>query len=335
MDQLNDIRQQLNEWGQQRTPFLLLADFELEQLRAIPLADIDSEQLRFRFHQRSNHTAFSSLAAPPPLQWECEFVSAQRYQQAFERVQAGLQRGDSFLTNLTFPTKIHTNWSLLDIYQQTQARYQLWWKDRMVCFSPEIFVQIKQGQIYSYPMKGTLGSHLPASLLLKDAKEAAEHATIVDLIRNDLSQIASKVNVEKYRYLEELATHQGGLWQTSSRIAGQLSLDFHHRLGDILLKLLPAGSISGAPKPATLDLIRSAERQKRGYYTGIAALWDGYELDSCVMIRFLENTSKSLRYWSGGGITAYSNWEEEYKELKEKVYLPTRVELMSQLTVKS
>ena len=71
-------------------------------------------------------------------------------------------------------------------------------------------------------------------------------------------------------------------------------------------------------------LAEEAEGQERGFYTGIAALWDGYELDSCVLIRFVEKHKEGMRYWSGGGITAYSNWEEEYQELKEKVYLPLR-----------
>jgi para-aminobenzoate synthetase component 1 len=184
-------------------------------------------------------------------------------------------------------------------------------------------------------MKGTLGSHLPGQMLINDPKERAEHATIVDLIRNDLSQVARRVRVENFRYLEQLETHRGGLWQTSSRIAGELDTNFHEQLGDILFKLLPAGSISGAPKPATLDLIRDAEGQKRGFYTGVAALWDGYQLDSCVLIRFLEKSKNNLRYWSGGGITAYSNWKEEYQELKEKVYLPTGEGLISDLTVLS
>ncbi len=317
------LRTQLNQWGSAREPFLLLADFELQQLRAFRLSDIDPSVLRFHFHQHSNYPN-SSAATIPPLEWTPTYVSAQRYQQAFQRVQQGLKRGDSFLTNLTFPTDITTNWSLEDIYHQTQARYKLWWKDHFTVFSPEIFVQIKDNRIFSYPMKGTLPASLKGEQLLADPKESAEHATIVDLIRNDLSQVASQVRVEDYRYLERLSTPKGGLWQTSTRIGGTLPADFHHQLGDMLLRLLPAGSISGAPKVETVNIIQEAEGQQRGFYTGIAALWDGYELDSCVLIRFVEKHQEGLRYWSGGGITAYSNWEEEYQELKEKVYLPLR-----------
>lgn len=315
------VFRQLNDWGQARTPFLLLADFELEQVQAFPLSDIDADQLRYNFHGITNAPAHPSVT-PPPLDWTPAFMSPATYQRAFGLVQAGLQRGDSFLTNLTFPTDIHTNWTLEDIYQHTQARYKLWWKDRMAVFSPEIFVQIRDGNIHTHPMKGTLPAHLPAHILIDDSKEKAEHATIVDLMRNDLSQVATGVRVEQYRYAEHLATHAAGLWQTSSRITGQLPPDFHGHLGDILHQLLPAGSVSGAPKVETLRIIRAAEGQKRGFYTGIAALWDGHTLDSCVLIRFVEQTPLGMRYWSGGGITAYSIWQEEYEELKEKVYLP-------------
>lgn len=317
------LRAQLNEWGRTREPFLLLADFELQQLQAMRLSDIDPSVLRFQFHQHANYVIPSSEHTPP-LEWMPSYVSAPRYQEAFQRVQEGLKRGDSFLTNLTFPTDITTNWTLEDIYHHTQARYKLWWKDHFTVFSPEIFVQIRDGRILSYPMKGTLPAYLRGEQLLADPKESAEHATIVDLIRNDLSQVASQVRVEHYRYLERLSTPRGGLWQTSTRIGGALEPDFHCHLGDILLRLLPAGSISGAPKVETVNIIQAAEGQQRGFYTGIAAIWDGYELDSCVLIRFVEKHCDGLRYWSGGGITAYSNWEEEYQELKEKVYLPLR-----------
>jgi para-aminobenzoate synthetase component 1 len=330
MTHTNHIREQLNRWGATRQPFLLLADFEGQAMRAWPLKDLDPRELQFAFPSAGNALP-QSTEAPPPLIWEPQFPKAPDYARAYARVQSGLQRGDSFLVNLTAPTPVRTNWDTLTVFQQTSARYRLWWRDQFVCFSPEPFVQINGHTISSYPMKGTLAAHLPGQLLLDNEKERAEHATIVDLIRNDLSQVASRVRVAHFRYLEQLDTHRGALWQTSSRIQGQLSASYHHELGDLLLRLLPAGSISGAPKPATVRIIQEAEGQARGYYTGIAALWDGYQLDSCVLIRFLENSPDGLRYWSGGGITAYSQVEEEYRELKEKVYLPLRMSSLATL----
>ncbi|MCB0635141.1 MAG: aminodeoxychorismate synthase component I [Lewinella sp.] len=322
------VREQMNAWGAAGVPFLLLLDFEQAQPQLWPLADIDPAVLRYDFHGLSN----SPLATGPrqaPVSMVSHPLAYEDYLTAFQRVQRGLHRGDSFLVNLTFPTPVELTGTLAQVYAQTQARYRLWWRDEWVVFSPEIFVQIKAGRIYSYPMKGTLPAQWSPDLLIDNPKEKAEHATIVDLIRNDLSQVARRVQVERYRYLERLTTQRSDLWQTSSRIAGQLPDDCASRLGNILLTLLPAGSISGAPKASTLRIIQEAEGQPRGYYTGIAALWDGQQLDSCVLIRCIERSPTGHRYWSGGGITARSIPEEEYQELKEKVYLPIRTEAYS------
>jgi para-aminobenzoate synthetase component 1 len=85
--------------------------------------------------------------------------------------------------------------------------------------------------------------------------------------------------------------------------------------------LLPAGSISGAPKKRTLEIIREAEGEPRGYYTGVFGIFDGQNLDSAVMIRFIEQSEKGLLYRSGGGITNLSQPEAEYQEMLDKVYL--------------
>jgi len=86
--------------------------------------------------------------------------------------------------------------------------------------------------------------------------------------------------------------------------------------------LLPAGSVSGAPKPKTITIIAQAEQEKRGYYTGIFGYFDGTKLDSGVMIRFIEQADNQLYYRSGGGITTQSDAQTEYQEAIDKVYVP-------------
>ena len=217
-----------------------------------------------------------------------------------------------------------------------------------VCFSPETFVRIKGGRIYSYPMKGTLDASLPNAekLLMEDRKEAAEHATIVDLIRNDLSRVAEDVRVDKYRYVDVLHTNKGDILQTSSEISGRLPEDYPHHLGEILDALLPAGSITGAPKDKTMQIIQEAEGYDRGFYTGIMGIYDQGELNSAVMIRFIEEetspvdfeadgeknfkasegkgdeASRKLYFKAGGGITSKSDCRKEYEEVIQKIYLP-------------
>src|SRR5690606_2034382 len=140
--------------------------------------------------------------------------------------------------------------SLLDVFHASPARYKLYFRDEFVVFSPEIFVQVNEGAISSFPMKGTIDALLPDAneRILASPKEKAEHTTIVDLIRNDMSIHADKVRVEKFRYTDHLKTNHKSLLQVSSKIVGNLGTGWKEKLGEIIYSLLPAGSISGAPK---------------------------------------------------------------------------------------
>jgi len=216
------------------------------------------------------------------------------------------------------------NISLQEVFARSKARYRLLFLDEFVVFSPEIFIQIDNGIIRSFPMKGTIDASLPdaGSRILADKKETAEHNTIVDLIRNDLSMVASNVKVDRFRYLERIDTHEKSLLQVSSEISGKLNGNYNATLGDIFRKLLPAGSVSGAPKKKTLQIIHEAETYSRGFYTGVFGYFDGLKLDSGVMIRFIKKENNKLIFCSGGGITANSNPQTEYNELIDKIYVP-------------
>jgi para-aminobenzoate synthetase component 1 len=252
-------------------------------------------------------------------------VEFSRYTEAFDRVTEAINRGDTFLLNLTFPTQLDTNLTLDHIFQSGHARYRLKFKDQFVVFSPETFVTIQGNTITTYPMKGTIDAFVDNAedKLMNDIKEVSEHNTIVDLLRNDLNMISKKVRVEKFRYVERVKTHERELLQTSSKISGELAADWKERVGDILLKLLPAGSISGAPKKKTREIINAVEGYDRGWFTGVFGLFDGKILESAVMIRYIEQIDGNLVFKSGGGITYFSNCEQEYNELIEKVGLPT------------
>ncbi len=90
----------------------------------------------------------------------------------------------------------------------------------------------------------------------------------------------------------------------------------------MMFKLLPAGSISGAPKKKTVEIIQRVEQYDRGYYTGIFGYFDGTNLDSAVAIRYIEKDGEELVFKSGGGITFQSDWKKEYDEMLNKVYVP-------------
>ena len=311
----------MNYLGKKGVPFLFLIDFEMENI--IICTDFKQEtSLNFDINGITN--------AQTPKRRSTEFyfdsfpVSKAEYTVGFEKVMNEIQIGNSFLLNLTYPTRVMSNLSLDDIFYLTSAKYKIHLKDKFVCYSPEIFVQIKDGRISSNPMKGTIDANIEnaEAIILADEKEIAEHFTIVDLIRNDLSRVATDVKLDKLRYIDHIQTNDKNLLQVSSKISGLLPKDYTDRIGDIMFKLLPAGSISGAPKKKTLEVISEVENQKRGYYTGICGIFDGIDLDSGVMIRFVEENGGELFYRSGCGITSMSDMNTEYREMIDKVYLP-------------
>ena len=316
-------KETFNTLGKEGTPFIFIIDFEMEK----PLICFPSTAMTdgIMFDIRGFNNSLPPCGPKPVPHMIIDPPHPDLYIEAFNRVHGEFTDGNSYLLNLTFPTPVWINLSLEDIFTYSNAPYRLLVKDRFVLFSPEPFIRIHDGIISAYPMKGTRpgNSLMEKEALLADGKELAEHITIVDLIRNDLNMVANDVRVVKFRYIEEIRTHNGPLLQTSSHIEGILDSDYPARIGDILWTLLPAGSITGAPKKKTVEIIRQVEKQKRGYYTGVFGYFDGKNMDSAVMIRFIERTDDgTFRFRSGGGLTVYSDHESEYRELKEKIYVP-------------
>jgi len=306
----------------QNIPFVFLIDYEQKKPLLYSFEEAAQKGLYFNVN---GHTNAPYENVKPLFNLKKKALSFEVYKKAFTKVYKGIYRGNSFLVNLTFPTEVVLNNSMLELFYGVNAPYKLYLKDQLVLFSPECFVKIKDNQIAAFPMKGTLDATVPKAkeILTENQKERQEHHTIVDLIRNDLSQIATQVYVKKFRYIETIITTQGKLLQSSSEIRGTLSADWPKNAGALFTQLLPAGSITGAPKLKTTTLIQQAEQQPRGYYTGVFGVYDGHTLDSAVNIRYIEKKGAHHYYRSGGGITHLSNLEEEYEELLKKIYIPT------------
>ncbi len=334
----------MNEAGKRRKPFLFAVDFEMREGFFVP-DPLSQRDVLFDIKGISNaYTPEHSTASvfppfsdypsealhghpftpPATYLFEADPEDYSTYRQRFTIVMNGLKRGDSYLTNLTIKTPLRSSLSLEEIFRFSRAAYKLCLPGKWVCFSPECFVRIERGKISTFPMKGTIDARLPNAqdIILNDPKEMAEHNTIVDLLRNDLSRIAISVKVNRFRYIDELQTNRGPILQVSSEIEGTLPEGYLDNMGTLFFELLPAGSVSGAPKEATLRLIREAEREPRGFYAGVAGYFDGEILDSFVLIRFIEQRGDQLFFRSGGGITAQSNCRKEYEEAIQKVYLP-------------
>ena len=313
----------MNLLGESGVPFIFVCSYDKKRCIVEPVNEINPEELLFSFHGKSNHDVFRGSVPHPEL--TAHYPSFEEYKKGFDIVQEGIAAGASSLVNYTCRVPIDINLSLRDVYDGSSALFKLWIRDTLVCFSPEIFVRIsKEGEISSYPMKGTIDATLPDAerLLMDDEKEIREHADVVKLISSDIALVAHDVHVRRYRYVDRIKTSKGCILETSSEVCGQLPSDYRSRIGDILFSQLPAGSITGAPKQSTVKIIEDAENYDRGFYTGVMGYFADGVMESGVMIRFIDSEDGSLFFKAGGGVTAMSQCQREYDEVKEKVYVP-------------
>ncbi|MDQ0476019.1 aminodeoxychorismate synthase component I [Chryseobacterium sp. MDT2-18] len=312
----------MDELSQKKVPFFFMVDFLVENVLVFTENELIKNSLYIDFQnntdipdQQENQTNIQLKSFPE---------SEEIYKKGFDKVQQNLKLGNSYLTNYTCKTEIEINLTLTEIFHRSKAKYKVLYQDQFVCFSPETFVEIIDNEIFTHPMKGTIDASTEnaAEVLKNDIKEKAEHYTVVDLLRNDLSMVADEVKVNEFQRIDFIQTNNKDLYAMSSEISGKLKAEFQNKTGSIMKKLLPAGSILGAPKPKTLNVILEAENHRRGFYTGVCGWFDGKNLDSCVMIRFIEKENGKLYFKSGGGITHLSNFADEYQEMKNKIYVP-------------
>ncbi len=310
---------QMDDWTLSGRPYLFILDYKLEQPLILSPEEAASQGIRFEIGNSPNREQQKG-----DFTFQKHPFSFDIYRQGFDRVMQGILTGDTYLLNLCYPTKLTGLPPIEEIYTAARAPYKLLVPGRFVVFSPESFVHIRDGVIRTYPMKGTISTSVPdaATRLLEDIKEQEEHATVVDLLRNDLSIVADKVKVERYRYITEIRTRDKSLLQCSTEISGEIMVPYRNRYGSLLHTILPAGSVTGAPKKKTCEIIKEAELEPRGYYTGVFGYFDGQQLSSAVMIRMIEQRAEGLYYRSGGGITYRSRPEDEYQEMIDKVYVP-------------
>ncbi len=309
----------INTLATNRKDFLFAFDYELTKAFVItnPLSQKD---IFFSVPSYTNDEIKENLV--------CKLTALKTdykdYARGFDIIQKALLRGDTYLANYTVRTPIKINFPLKEIFRCVQSPFKLYVPGQFVCFSPERFVKIHNNLISTFPMKGTIDATIPDAekIILNDRKETAEHVTVVDLLRNDIGMVANKVNVTRFRYIDKITSPYNSILQVSSEITGTLATNWQDHLGDIILKLLPAGSICGAPKQSTLKAISEAENSKRGFYTGVFGYFDGESLDSAVLIRFIEQEKEKYFFRSGGGITVNSECEKEYREVNQKIYLP-------------
>lgn len=252
-----------------------------------------------------------------------------QYKHAFDQVKRHIEQGDTYQVNLT--SKYHFNFegdacSLYQMLRETQSSAYsglLLFSDyQILTLSPELFFSKNGRKLRTKPMKGTVrrGQTLSEDeankqWLLQDEKSKAENTMIVDLLRNDMSKVSTpgSVIVSALLEIESYKT----VHQMTSTIDSDVEMDID--FAQLLKALFPCGSITGAPKKRTMEIIDSIETASRGLYTGAI----GYILpnnDMCfnVAIRTLVIQNGHGELGLGGGVVYDSNAEDEYAELKLK-----------------
>lgn len=263
-----------------------------------------------------------------PKTWQ-ELTSAEEYRAAIEHIHHHIRQGDTYQVNYTVQLQQNITADPFAIYNrlvvEQNAHYNAFIQHddvSIISVSPELFFKKDGDGLTTRPMKGTTNRGLTTETDLKQAqwlaqnqKNRSENMMIVDLLRNDMNRI-SKIgseNVKSLCLVEQYST----IWQMTSTIETQLLPN--SSLGDIFQALFPCGSITGAPKIATMAIIKDVEKQARGVYCGaIGILLPNGPTIFNVAIRTLQMQGNKAIYGVGGGITWDSKWEAEYEETKQK-----------------
>jgi|AntAceMinimDraft_1070359.scaffolds.fasta_scaffold13343_2 para-aminobenzoate synthetase component 1 len=249
------------------------------------------------------------------------------YLAMIEDIKRHIQAGDFYQVNATFALAVKTSGDPYRLYQhlasQHPGRYSAYIEDgeqRILSFSPELFLERTGDHLTTRPMKGTaprvpndpVKDHAIGQALLASEKNRAENLMIVDLLRNDLGRIALPGSV-KVAPLFELEAYPS-VWTMTSTITATLPTDT--TLPTILRALFPCGSVTGAPKIAAMQAIDRLEAEPRGIYCGSIG-WLAPSGDFClnVAIRTLVlNAEGNGQYHVGSGIVHDSIAEEEWQE---------------------
>ena len=286
--------------------------------------------LYFTIHEEVETLPFPEdyEAVALPANWQ-EEVEAPAYQKAIETIQHHIRQGDTYQANYTVQLSQELEEDPLAIYNrlvvEQRAHYNAFIQHddvAILSISPELFFEQDDRLLITRPMKGTTRRGLTnqtdlqeAAWLEADPKNRAENMMIVDLLRNDMNRI-SEIGSEQVTRLCQVEQYST-VWQMTSTIESRLRPEVD--LVQTFQALFPCGSITGAPKISTMEIIKQTEVAPRGVYCGtIGILLPRGKRIFNVAIRTLQMQGTKAIYGVGGGITWDSKWESEYQEIKQK-----------------
>ena len=286
--------------------------------------------LYFTIHQEVETLPFPEdyEAVDLPANWK-EEVEAPAYQEAIKIIHHHIRQGDTYQVNYTVQLSQELEADPLAIYNrlvvEQKAHYNAFIQHddvAILSISPELFFEQEDRLLTTRPMKGTTRRGLTNQADLKEAawleadpKNRAENMMIVDLLRNDMNRI-SEIGSEQVTRLCQVEQYST-VWQMTSTIESRLRPEVD--LVQTFQALFPCGSITGAPKISTMEIIQQTEIAPRGVYCGtIGILLPRGKRIFNVAIRTLQMQGTKAIYGVGGGITWDSKWEGEYQETKQK-----------------
>lgn len=313
--------------------------FDNYRQKVILIVNIKTDNLEDAYHAGERELqAMASLltcaemAENPPLKLKSGFrylFDKEKYCEIVEKGKHYIREGDIFQVVLSNRIEADMEGSLLDTYRILRSAnpspYMFYFSSddiEIAGASPETLVKLEDGVLHTFPLAGTSprGADQEEDLaleqsLLADEKERAEHNMLVDLGRNDIGKISKigSVEVEKYMCIERFSH----VMHIGSTVKGQIRED--RDALDAVDSILPAGTLSGAPKLRACEIINELEDNKRGIYGGAIGYIDFTgNLDTCIAIRlaFAKNGKVFVR--SGAGIVADSVPELEFAECANK-----------------
>ncbi len=313
--------------------------FDNYRQKVVLICGVDTENLETSYQEAQHRLAEMERllnsgvkAYFPPVHLEEEIrpcFSRERYKEMVEQAKHYIREGDIFQVVLSNPMEAKANGSLFDTYRVLRTTnpspYMFYFTSddiELVGASPETLVKVQDGTVHTFPLAGTRPrGKTPAEdlaleqELLADEKELAEHNMLVDLGRNDIGKISriGSVAVEKYLSIERFSH----VMHIGSTVTGQIRED--KDAVDAIDAILPAGTLSGAPKLRACEIIDELEGRRRGVYGGAIGYLDFTgNLDMCIAIRLAFRKSGRITIRSGAGIVADSVPDKEFEECCNK-----------------
>ncbi|MDP6775485.1 MAG: aminodeoxychorismate synthase component I, partial [Candidatus Latescibacteria bacterium] len=289
----------------------------------------------FDRREEADPEALDSGAAYALSEWK-PTTSREDYDRSIQRIRAYIEAGDTYQVNHTIRMEAAFSGDPVSFYRDlcrsqraSYCAYLDLGRHKVLSASPELFFSLEEGVLTTRPMKGTRprGRWESEDLALADQlrsaeKDRAENLMIVDLLRNDLGRVADtgSVSVPALWEVERYET----VWQMTSTVTARLKRGVG--TSDILRALFPCGSVTGAPKVRTMEIIAELETSPRGVYTGsIGYISPGPEIAFNVAIRtvWIDTDAGRAEFGVGGGITYDSSESGEYAECMVKARVLT------------